>query len=527
VVEQPPHSDQPVGQPGTITRRLRPDELGSAVATLTATPGARLADMFVAAEVPDRRGRSPLTLHLIFGLDREQTYLRLISVVDGPPQRALSELNPACFVEECEIFELWGIRALQGPPLNRVLLSPAADAAPPLRAPSQVWTKPSRGQSEVMAPHVVTGEAFEFPVGPVRGVGQESLYMGLVTTGEELLDAYLAWFHKHRGVEQQLLGMDPQAALFRVERCEGPGAVGNALAFARAEESAMRIVVGHELERTRLAALEMERIYNHVAAIAALCQATGLAVGQAQAEIVLENCLRLNAASFGHRYLFGVVAVGGIRRGCDTALLAEGLPAVCGEIRRISSLLFSTNSFVDRLEAAGIVSTDAAERLGLVGPLARASGIDVDIRRDHFWPSEADRTDPMVATATDGDVLSRLRVMLEELDESERLVHHWLSSGELVDVVDLDDASEATAWPPGGDREQSAVGGLGWSESARGEALAWVRLDASGRVAAARLRPASVRNWRAFDDALRSRNVFTDVAIIEASFWLTVAGFAR
>jgi Ni,Fe-hydrogenase III large subunit len=57
--------------------------------------------------------------------------------------------------------------------------------------------------------------------------------------------------------------------------------------------------------------------------------------------------------------------------------------------------------------------------------------------------------------------------------------------------------------------------------------LAWVSLDPSGRIRRARLRPGSARNWRAFDDAARSRNVFTDLPIIEASFWLTVAGMAR
>jgi len=72
-----------------------------------------------------------------------------------------------------------------------------------------------------------------------------------------------------------------------------------------------------------------------------------------------------------------------------------------------------------------------------------------------------------------------------------------------------------------------AGAGLGWAESARGEALTWVALDQHGVIQRARLRPASVRNWRAFDDAARSQNVFTDIPIIEASFWLTVAGFAR
>jgi Ni,Fe-hydrogenase III large subunit len=69
--------------------------------------------------------------------------------------------------------------------------------------------------------------------------------------------------------------------------------------------------------------------------------------------------------------------------------------------------------------------------------------------------------------------------------------------------------------------------GLGWTESPRGEALAWVALDEAGRIIRARLRPGSVRNWRGFDDACRSQNVFTDIPIIEASFWLTAAGLAR
>ena len=55
----------------------------------------------------------------------------------------------------------------------------------------------------------------------------------------------------------------------------------------------------------------------------------------------------------------------------------------------------------------------------------------------------------------------------------------------------------------------------------------WVAFDSRGSIERARLRPAAVRNWRAFDDAARAQNVFTDIPIIEASFWLTVAGFAR
>ncbi|MGH3155601.1 MAG: hypothetical protein ACRDNF_03350, partial [Streptosporangiaceae bacterium] len=85
------------------------------------------------------------------------------------------------------------------------------------------------------------------------------------------------------------------------------------------------------------------------------------------------------------------------------------------------------------------------------------------------------------------------------------------------------------AGPGAGTAPLPATGGtgLGWAESPRGETLTWVMLDATGRITRARLRPASVRNWRGFDDAARSQNVFTDIPIIEASFWLTVAGTAR
>ena len=117
--------------------------------------------------------------------------------------------------------------------------------------------------------------------------------------------------------------------------------------------------------------------------MAALCQASGLAVGQAAAEIALEQLLRLNAAAFGHRYLFGVLEIGGVRADLDVAALRRDLPGAYGELRRAADALLSTNSFVDRLEATGIVTEETALRLGLVGPVARASGLAVDTRADH------------------------------------------------------------------------------------------------------------------------------------------------
>ena len=394
------------------------------------------------------------------------------------------------------------------------MLPPHAGAALCSPALPTLGHEPPRPPQEVHAPHTVGGQAFEFPFGPVRQVGVESVYYGLVTSGEEVVDLYLFTWHKHRGVEWRLRGRTMREALFLAERAEGLSAVAVGWAFAAAAEAALGVAPPPAAARTRAVALELERLYNHAAATAALCQATGLSVGQSAAEIALERLLRVNAATFGHRYLFGIIEPGGVSRAPDTDALRRELPGAYRELRRATDALLSTNSFVDRLEACGILTAEQVRRLGLVGPVARATGLATDARLATAAAGPGPYADHPVSvvTADSGDVFARFQVMLGEAAESVRLITQFLDGGTTADRVPL---------PPGGGA------GLGWAESPRGEALAWVALDASGRIERARLRPGSARNWRGFDDACRSQNVFTDIPIIEASFWLTVAGMSR
>ena len=473
--------------------------LEEGVHQLAASGGARLADVFAA-------DGDPVTLRLVWALDAGRQYLVTESEVADGEYPPLSDIAPAAFAEECEIYEQFGIRPANAKPLNRMVLPPHAGPDFP-----RLGHQPPEPPAEVHMPHAVGGDAFEFPFGPVRQVGVESLYYGLVTSGEEVVDLYLFTWHKHRGIEYRLRGTTPREAMFHVQRTEGLSAVGVSWSFAAAVEAALGVPPPTPAARTRAVALELERLYNHAAAIAALGQATGLSVGQSAAEIALERLLRLNAVTFGHRYLFGVVEAGGVTRAPDAEALRAGLPGAYGELRRAADALLASNSFMDRLEATGIVTPEQALRLGLVGPVARASGQPIDSRVDHPLPpyQEHPPTAPVRGT---GDVLARFQVMLDEAAESVRLIGDLLADG----------TGAGTAALPA-----TAGTGLGWAESPRGEALAWVELDGDGRITRARLRPASVRNWRGFDDACRSQNVFTDIPIIEASFWLTVAGTAR
>lgn len=481
-----------------LTVRVPAAQLEATVHHL-ASGGARLADLFAS-------GPEPVTLHLVWALDAERQYVMIESEVAGTEYPPLSDVAPAAFAEECEIYEQFGIRPAGCKPLNRVALPPHAGPDFP-----RLGRQPAQEPADVHAPHTVGGQAFEFPFGPVRQAGVESLYYGLVTSGEEIVDVYLFTWHKHRGLEWRLRGRSPKNALFHVERTEGLSAIGVSWAFAAAVEAATGVDPPEAVQRTRAIALELERLYNHAAATAALCQATGLSVGQSAAEIALEQLLRMNAAALGHRYLFGVLDVGGARRAPDSEVLRAGLPGAYSELRRAADAMLSTNSFLDRLEATGIVTDEQARRLGLVGPVARAAGLGIDTRLDK--PSGPYVVHPpRLVTRESGDVLGRFQVMQDEAAESVRLIGELLDAGARAGSVEL---------------PQTSGDGLGWAESPRGEALVWVTLDRDGRLTRARLRPASVRNWRGFDDASRSQNVFTDIPIIEASFWLTVAGTAR
>jgi len=498
--------------PGVRTTRVPAAAVQAVVQEMGTREGSRLADFFGAVE------EGALVLRLVYALDSAREYLVVEWAVEGPEYPSLSDVDPAAFVEECEIYEQFGVRPAAPKLLDRLVVPPHAGADfPRLGAP------PPREARTPHAAHYVTGEAFEFPYGPVRAVAQESLYMGLVTSGEEVIDLYLLQWHKHRAVERRLQGLSVEQALFVVERTEGLSAVANAWAFCRAAEALSELELPEPVEVARAVALELERLYNHAAAVAALCQATGLSVGQAQAEMALEELLRLNLAGFGHRYLFGAVSFGGLGRPLDQGAVARLLPPAYDQLRRAIESLWSTNSFMDRLEACGVVSPPDARRLGLVGPVARASGRDLDTRRDHPFSLFGDVA-TRVAVRQKGDALARMEVMADEAEASARLVT-TLTTGSPPNRSTSSSAGSASQL---GRRSSTRAGAaLGWSESPRGESLAWLSLGGDGRVERARLRPGSARNWRAFDDAARSRNVFTDIPIIEASFWLTVAGIAR
>ncbi|MHB1851806.1 MAG: hypothetical protein ACYCU6_06480, partial [Acidimicrobiales bacterium] len=225
---------------GTSSLLLDRTDVEPHVRAMVQTPGVRFADFFGSIEDGE------LMIRLVWGLDREHEFRIVRWPARGTGYPPLSEVAPAAFVEECEIYEQFGVSPGKGRALNRLVIPPRAEHSFPRLGEAPLHDRPLPH-----APHYVSGEAFEFPFGPVRGVGQESMYMGLVTSGEELIDLYLLQWHKHRGIERRLGGEEVARALFVVERTEGLSAVGNGWAFCRAVEAIAEVVPHPAVERSR------------------------------------------------------------------------------------------------------------------------------------------------------------------------------------------------------------------------------------------------------------------------------------
>lgn len=360
-------------------------------------------------------------------------------------------------------------------------------------------------------PRVLTAPgAFSMPIGPIHSAAAEPVHFQLETIGEEIVRVIPRLFYKYRAVEKLAQDRSIGETLLLAERFSGTSSFAHALSFCRAVEHIAGADVPLRAQRLRICLAELERLRHHVAAIHGICASTGLAVAASQAAILEEDLLRVAGALTGHRYLFGLAVPGGLRRDLSAEACRNASASahdVLRRLNRLERLLTHASSFLDRLEQVGIVAPQDARAHGLVGPVARASGLARDLRTALPY-SGYEAFSPAVAQEEEGDGYARLRVLFAEAREATRLL-----------------SRAAADLPAGAVQEPVAMragAGLGWAEAPRGAAFHWLRITSEGTVAAWRVAPPSFANWHGVHLAIEGY-AFQDFPIILATFGLSVA----
>lgn len=369
--------------------------------------------------------------------------------------------------------------------------------------------RPLRYEDGVMpSPIIADGEGLmHLVVGPVHAGIIEPGRFTISTGGETVvyLDAQLGY--AHRGVERHLEGRDPIEAAHLIARICGGCSAARSYAYALALEQLSGVTCSVEIDLARIVLAELERIYNHLADLAACAAGAGWNPGFTRGMGLKERAMRLCAVTGGHRLLFDAIVPGGVR--IMQLNIADEAETLRRDVESYLTVLFGNVSVLSRWRGAGVLSHETASVCGAVGPAYRASGGEFDVRT--FAKYGAYRMlAPQTAHANAGDVLARCEVKRDELRESFRL---------LAAALQFLDGSAVRAPMHVRVRPGRAIGVV---EGPRGRELVAVHVGDDGKLERVHVIAASYRNWplvaRAMDD-----NIVPDFPLVNKSFNLCYA----
>jgi Ni,Fe-hydrogenase III large subunit/Ni,Fe-hydrogenase III component G len=477
---------------------------------------ARLVTVFAEDRVKDE---DVFYNYYVFDRPGEPTWVILKASIpaDHPSFQSLAAELPSVNWQEREIQDWFGLEAVGHPNPRRVALHDNWPDVHPLRKdfPLDTLLPPFEGERHVYRPAYGEG-VFQIPVGPVHAGIIEPGHFNFSVAGEPILYLQLRMFYTHKGTEKLFENIPIHRAVFLAESVSGDSAFSHGTAFCQAIERAAGIEVPSRAQFLRIILLEVERIANHISDIGAIANDVGFAIANAHAGRVRELVLGLSESLTGSRVLRGMVAIGGVRRDWDRAqveAIGNTLNVVEREFRDLVAILEASNSTRERLEHTGILRRDKALMLGVVGVGGRASGIDLDVRRDH--PYEAYGDLPFsVPVYQAGDVRHRVLVRIDEVGESIQLIRAAAAR-----LPDGPHRAPVQRIPP----NRCALSAVeGW----RGEIIYWVRTGDGDCLKRCKVKDPSINNWPAIVEAVEG-NIVADFPVINKSFNLSYSGTDR
>ncbi len=436
--------------------------------------------------------------------------LEVFSTVVRDSFLSLSPIHPQLQLFERELAEQWRLKPQGHPWFKPVRFeSPRRDGA-------DLWENQPAACGTADFFTIAGEEIHEVAVGPVHAGIIEPGHFRFQCHGETVYHLEISLGYQHRGVERALVGGPSPRTLHYMETAAGDTTIGHTLAYCQAQEAACGIVIPPRGRVLRGVALELERMANHIGDLGALAGDVGFLPTQSFCGRIRGDVLNLTARLCGNRFGRGLIRPGGCTFDSEperTRGIVRALEQVVTDVTGAVDLLWQSGSVLARFEGTGPVSAEKAAQIGLVGPAARASGLDQDVRRDFAAGIYAEAPMPVPVRNT-GDVFARARIRWEEILHSAE----WILSR-------LADLPDGAVMAPDADRPWPAdLLAVSLTEGWRGRICHTAVTGQDGRFVAYKMVDPSFFNWFGLAQALRDQEI-SDFPLCNKSFNLSYCGF--
>jgi len=361
-------------------------------------------------------------------------------------------------------------------------------------------------------------EVHEVAVGPIHASVIEPGHFRFMCLGETVHHLEIQLGYQHRGVEALLLRRPMWQLTPLVESICGDSAVAYAWGYCAALEFMSNQPVAPVIQASRAIALEMERIAMHLATLGGM--ATDIAFLQGGATYGRLRTAIINASQrvCGNRFGRGWIRPGQAKPLSEALQqdLTQTLRAFAKDFAQVNQLMLAARSVQARLHGTGRVSTQAAQDLGLVGPVARASGVALDARTQLPGAVYGQAPLPML-TEPGGDCWARMLLRMREVDASV----DWLLKLLGDNTLDLSQSGQAQSSIPAPLQPEALCVSL--VEGTRGPVVQVLETSATGELLHYKVQDPSTANWFGLAFAMRD-NAISDFPICNKSFDLSYCG---
>lgn len=422
---------------GFLLGRTTPAELARVLASLKDDRGFTHLSLLTAVD-----GAEGEPLRMMYTVQRRADGAGIALEVplddDSPSVPTISDLWPGADPLEREVYDLFGVDFAGHPRLERIVLRDDFEGHP-LR---KDFVLDSEGVSDEQVAKAVashgTKELFHAPevedpllhaerivlnMGPQHPSMHGVLHLWLALEGETVVDSEPTHGYLHRCIEKLCEGKPYRACIPMMDRCDYVSGFHTELAFLSALEELAEIEVTPKAQYLRVLFSELCRISSHQTWLTACGLDVGALTPFLYAFRYRELIADVYEAVCGSRMMFNYFRPGGVKEDLPPGMYDEIhriLSTFDREVDEYEALLTGNEIFRSRTRGIGVMPPHVIKDHLVTGPMARASGVDIDLRRDEPYAAYAD-FDVRVPLGEAGDNFDRYAVRIAEMRESARL----------------------------------------------------------------------------------------------------------